>query len=58
MRMNGKAPTSIVWIICLVLYIIALAGGFGLVQIEPRIVTGCWVVGLGLLLVACRVRGL
>lgn len=58
MRNSGKAPTMIVWIISLVLYVVALAGQFGLVKMDPAIGTWSWIIGLGLILVACRVRGL
>ena len=57
MRNSGKAPTFVVWVISLVLYIVALASYFGLVplgQLSPW----TWIIGFGLLLVACRVRGL
>lgn len=47
-----------VWVICLVLYIVALVATFGLVKIDPQVTTWSWIIGLGLLLVACRVRGL
>ncbi len=58
MNMSGKAPTIVVWVISLVLYIVALAGQFGVVRIDPQIITWSWIIGLGLLLLACRVRGL
>lgn len=58
MTNSGKAPTTWVWVISLVLYIVALAAYFGLVRIDPQIAAGCWIIGLGLLLLACRVRGL
>ena len=58
MRNSGKAPTFVVWVICLVLYLVALAAQFGLVQIGAPIAVWSWIIGLGLLLVACRVRGL
>lgn len=58
MRNSGKAPTTVVWIICLVLYVVALATHFGIVKIDPQISSWSWIIGLGLLLVACRVRGL
>ena len=58
MRMAGKAPTTIVWVISLVLYVIALCAQFGVLRIDPQIATWSWIIGLGLLLVACRVRGL
>jgi len=58
MRNSGKAPTTIVWIICLVLYVIALGARFGWFPVPAQLASGSWIVGLGLLLVACRVRGL
>jgi hypothetical protein len=58
MRNSGKAPTFVVWIISLVLFVVALASYFGVVRMDPQIGAGAWMIGLGLLLVACRVRGL
>ena len=58
MNNSGKAPTMISWIICLVLYLVALAAHFGVVKVDPQIAVWSWIIGLGLLLVACRVRGL
>jgi uncharacterized integral membrane protein len=58
MRNSGKAPTMAVWIICLVLFLVAIAAHFGFVHVREPIATWSWVIGLGLLLVACRVRGL
>ena len=58
MKNVGKAPTMVVWVICLVLYIVALAAQFGLVKIGAPLAPWSWIVGFGLLLIACRVRGL
>ena len=58
MRNVGNAPTLIVWIICLVLFIVALVAHFGVVRVPEPAATWPWIVGFGLLLVACRVRGL
>ena len=58
MRNSGKAPTMVVWVICLVLYLVALAAHFGIVKIDSQIAVWSWIIGFGLLLVACRVRGL
>jgi hypothetical protein len=58
MRNSGKAPTMIIWVICLVLYAVALAAHFGLVKVGAPVATYSWIIGFGLLLVACRVRGL
>ena len=58
MKNSGKAPTIVVWIISLVLYVVALAAHFGGVSVSAQVATWSWVIGFGLLLVACRVRGL
>jgi hypothetical protein len=58
MRNSGKAPTMAVWVISLVLFIIALVAQFGIARIPEPFATWSWIIGLGLLLVACRVRGL
>lgn len=58
MRNSGKAPTMIIWIVCLILYLVALAAHFGWVKLGGQPGTWSWIIGFGLLLVACRVRGL
>ena len=58
MKSAGKAPTTAVWLICLVLYVVALVAHFGIVRMDPRLGEWAWIIGLGLLLIACRVRGL
>lgn len=58
MRNSGKAPTTAVWIISMILFIIALLAQFGIVRISDPIATWSWIIGFGLLLVACRVKGL
>lgn len=58
MRNSGKAPTMIIWVICLVLYVVALVAHFGLVKIGAPIGTWSWIIGFGLLILACRIRGL
>ena len=56
---SGKAPKNITWIICLVLYLVALAGHFRIVpQLAGEIATWSWILGFGLLLLAVRVKGL
>ena len=57
-RSSGKAPTTIVWIIALVLYVVALFGQFHLVPIPGQLFPWLWIIGFGLLLLACRVKGL
>ena len=58
MNNSGKAPTIIVWVISLVLYVLALCAQFGVIAIAGTISPWLWIIGFGLLLVACRVRGL
>ena len=58
MRNSGKAPTMAVWVISLVLFLIALAAQFGVTQIPHQVATWSWIIGFGLLLAACRIRGL
>ncbi|MES2177031.1 MAG: hypothetical protein V4550_04125 [Gemmatimonadota bacterium] len=58
MRNSGKAPTFPVWVISLILYVVALAAHFGFVRVGEPAATWSWIIGLGLLLIACRVRGL
>ena len=48
----------IIWVICLVLYVVALVAHFGLVKIGAPIGTWSWIIGFGLLILACRIRGL
>jgi hypothetical protein len=58
MRNSGKAPTMAVWIICLILFVIALVAQFGLAAIPEPVASWSWIIGFGLLLAACRIRGL
>lgn len=58
MRNSGKAPTMTVWVISLVLFVIALVAHFGVAPVPAPYGTWAWIGGFGLLLVACRVRGL
>ena len=54
----GNAPTMVVWVISLVLFLVALAAHFGVARIGEPIATWSWIIGYALLLIACRVRGL
>ena len=58
MSNSGKAPKMVVWVISLVLFLVALGAQFGIVKIDLQIAAWSWIIGFGLLLVACRVRGL
>ena len=58
-RGAGKAPKQITWIICLVLYVVALLAHFGVVAgISRDIGDWAWIGGFGLLLAAVQIRGL
>ncbi|MEA2165915.1 MAG: hypothetical protein QOK37_4042 [Thermoanaerobaculia bacterium] len=57
-RGGGNAPNNITWIICLILYAVAMLAHFGVVHVSSDIAVWSWIIGFGLLLVACRVRGL
>jgi len=58
MAFNTSSPKQITWIICLVLYIVALAAAFGGVAMDGAIALWSWVIGFGLLLVATMVKDL
>jgi hypothetical protein len=55
---SGKAPTTVVWVISLVLFLLALVAQFGIVKMGAPVATWSWIIGFALLLIACRVRGL
>jgi hypothetical protein len=57
-RGAGKAPKQITWIICLILYLVALLAHFGMVHVTGNIADWSWIIGFGLLLLAVQVRGL
>jgi hypothetical protein len=56
--MRKNAPTGPVWVICLCLYLLALAAHFRVFRIGNDIATWAWIIGYGLLLVATQVRRL
>ncbi len=58
MRTTTNAPKNVTWIICLVLFIIALVTHFGVIRVDPLISTWSWIIGFTVLLLACRLRGL
>ena len=55
---RGKAPKHITWVICLVLYLIAVLAHFGVLRIDSAISTWSWIIGYAILLVAVQIRGL
>ena len=58
MQSSGKAPTMVVWIISLVLFVVAIAAHFRFVNIGQPVASWSWIIGFALLLIACRVKGL
>jgi hypothetical protein len=58
MPIRKNAPTNIIWVVCLVLYLLALLTNFRVFHIDRDLATWAWIIGFGLLLVATRVRGL
>ena len=58
MTTRASAPKQITWVICLVLYIVALLAHFGAFRIDGNVADWAWIIGFGLLLVAVQVRDL
>ena len=58
MGFKTSAPKVITWVICLVLYVIALAAHFRVISPGADVATWSWIIGFGLLLLAVQVRGL
>jgi hypothetical protein len=57
-RGGGKAPRQVTWVLCLVLYLIALASYFGFIRLGGALAAWSWIVGYAILLIAVKVRGL
>lgn len=57
-RGTGKAPKQITWVICLILYLVALLAHFGMVKVTGNVADWSWIIGFGLLLAAVQIRGL
>jgi hypothetical protein len=55
---GGNAPKHITWLICLILYIVALLAHFAVVKIGVNVGDWSWIAGFALLLLATQVRGL
>ena len=58
MARGNNAPKQLTWIICLILFVVAIAAHFGVVKLGNGIGDWSWIVGYALLLVAVQVRGL
>jgi hypothetical protein len=57
-RGTGAGAKQITWIICLVLYLVALAAHFRIIHISGEAEAWSWILGFGVLLLADKVRGL
>lgn len=58
MSTRGKAPKQVTWIICVILYLVAVLTHFGVLHLGGGIGDWSWIVGYALLLIAVQVRGL
>ena len=58
MRFSNNAPKTATWVVSLALFIIALLAHFGVLSVDNDIASWSWIIGFGLLLAACRVKGL
>jgi hypothetical protein len=58
MAARKNAPTSIVWIVCLVLYLIAVLNHFHVLHIRADLANWSWILGYALLLIATQMRRL
>jgi len=56
--MKLSAPRQVSFLIAAALYVLALVSHFDVVHVSREITTYSWIVGYGLLLVACYFRGL
>ena len=56
-RGGNKAPRYEVWILCLILYLVAVLNFFGVIHVGP-LASWAWIIGYALLLIAVKVRGL
>ncbi len=59
-RGTGSGTKQVTWIVCLVLYLVALSVQFhfNVLHISGELAAWAWILGFGLLLVADKVRGL
>jgi hypothetical protein len=53
-----NAPTNATWIVCLILYVVALLDHFKIVHLGNGLGDWAWILGFAVLLIAVRVRGL
>lgn len=58
MARQTNAPKFVTWMIALVLFVVAIASHFGLIQVSQDVATWSWIIGYALLLTAVQVKGL
>lgn len=58
MVLRKNAPTNVVWIVSLALYLIAVLAHFRIVRVDGAIASWSWIAGFALLLIATKVRRL
>jgi hypothetical protein len=58
MARQTNAPKLITWIICLVLFLVAVLAHFGQIHVSSDIASWSWIIGYAVLLLAVQVRGL
>lgn len=58
MARQTNAPKFVTWVIALILFIVAIASQFGVIQVTSDIATWSWIIGYALLLTAVQVKGL
>lgn len=58
MATQGKGAKHITWIICLVLYVVAVLAHFSVIKLGNGIGDWSWIVGYALLLIAVQMRNL
>ena len=56
--MAKNAPTGPVWLVCLLLYAVAMLAHFHIVHVRGDVATWSWIAGYGLLLIATQLRRL
>jgi hypothetical protein len=58
MAFRRNAPRTVVWVVCLGLYLIALLSHFRVFRVDRDFASWAWIIGFGLLLVATQLRRL
>ena len=57
-RGGNQSPRHVTWVICLILYLIAVLNFFGVIHVGGALASWSWIVGYALLLLSVRIRGL